>query len=232
MIRIPAISFQNVIVSQLHDSPLPPVDKEMIHDIVSNAPAGELSATDSLRLMEAIGIGGDREIVASTIMQAKMAAIEIGYPVNIQSICEDGTGECIEDITDENTMRLEYKRLMLSSACKGVRVSPSMGSSFIYFGIRQRPMLGHILLCGIYSPSQRHPDTFVALTAPVDRETAADAVKQFSGESPVQMFMIADTLRRLGALCEEAPRISSADIMPTVTGTRSIVATGASFILK
>ena len=232
MIRIPAVTFQEQIASEDVGSALPPIDREMIHNIVDKAPEGELDTTDAIRLIEALGISSEKEILATNLMQAKMAAIDIGYPVKLQSYGEGIQRESVDNITDENTMRLEFKRLMLIHGAQGAILSPSMNGKYHYFGIRHKPKTGHIILFGIYDRTQRHPTSYTAFTVPLGREKVMASVKKVADFSQENEVLIVDTLRRLEALCREAPRIIGADIMPTVTGTRSIVATGVSVILK
>ena len=234
MIRIPAITSENLIVSKNDNIGYPPVDKEIIHDVIDNSPSGALSADKAVRLMDAIGLSHQKEIIATTILEAKMAAIDIGYPVNLKSISmhEDGETSSVINVTDENTMRLEFKRLMLDSDVKGVLISPSLEGERAYFGIRQRAKYGHIILCGTYPATEQKPVTFAACTIPVSKEDATEAMERVQGNYQLNKIMFVDTLRRLSALCSVAPRIESMDIMPVVASARSVVALDISVVLS
>ena len=234
MIRIPAITSENLIVSQNDNSGYPPVDKEIIHAVIDDSPAGPLSADRALRLMDAIGLSHQKEVIATTILEAKMAAIDIGYPVNMKSISmhEDGKTSLVINITDENTMRLEFKRLMLDSDVKGVLISPSLEGDRAYFGIRRRAKYGHLIICGTYSASDLKPCRFAACTMPVSKAEATEAIERIQGNFQLNKILFVDTLRRLSALCTIAPRIESMDIMPVVANARSAVALDISVVLS
>ena len=234
MIRIPAITSENLIVSKNDNSGYPPVDKEIIHAVIDDSPAGMLRADKALRLMDAIGLSHQKEIIATTILEAKMAAIDIGYPVNMKSISmhEDGETSAVINVTDENTMRLEFKRLMLDSDVKGVLISPSLDGDRAYFGIRSRAKFGHLIICGTYPASEQKPCCFAACTMPVSKAEATEAMDRVQGSFQLNKILFVDTLRRLSALCTEAPRIESMDIMPVVASSRSVVALDISVVLS
>ena len=234
MIRIPAITSENLIVSNGDNGGYPPVDKEIIHDVIDNSPAGPLSAGKAIRLMDAIGLSHQKETIATTILEAKMAAIDIGYPVNLKSISmhEDGETSSVINVTDENTMRLEFKRLMLDSDVKGVLISPSLDGDCAYFGIRHRAKFGHIILCGTYPAKEKRPVSFAACTMPVSKESATEATERVQGNYQLNKILFVDTLRRLSALCSISPRIESIDIIPVVASARSVVALDISVVLS
>ena len=210
------------------------MDKEIIRTVLGDAAGAVLSADDSLRLLDAIGIARDKALVATTIAEAKSAAIEIGYPVNMRSIDvhEPDRSETIEDITDENTMRLEFKRLMQSSDVSGVTMSASMAGARAYFGIRSRAKYGHLIICAAYPAQNNKPSEFVACTMPVTREGATEAFRLVKGDLQLSEVLFTDTLRRLSALAAAAPQIDSMDITPVVASAQSVVAIEASVSLK
>lgn len=226
MIRIPTFTSEQLIVSQSADTAYPPVDKAIINEATEGEGAGDLSYDKSLRLLDAIGISRVKEIIATNTMEAKMAAIDICYPIDMKSICvhEEGPAEVVKNITDENTMRLEFRRLMLSSDVKGVLISPSLESSLAYFGIRHKARQGHIIVCGACTGQSGRPQEFCACTMPVGKAEAEAAYERIKGPSQLNKVVFTDTLRRLSALCAAAPQIDKMDIIPAVVSTRSVVA--------
>ena len=234
MIRIPSLTSEQLIVSQSADITYPPVDKAIILEATEGESAGPLSYEKSLRLLDAIGISRVKEIIATNTMEAKMAAIDICYPIDMKSICvhEEGPAEVVKNITDENTMRLEFRRLMLSSDVKGVLISPSLDSSLAYFGIRHKAKLGHLIVCGDCPDESRRPQEFCACTMPVGKAEAEAAYERIKGTSQLNKVVFTDTLRRLSALCSSAPRIDKMDIIPAVVSTRSVVALDIAVSLK
>ena len=234
MIRIPAITSEELILSNAAEGGYPPVDKEIIGQVFAGQAEGPLPKENALRLLDAIGISREKAIIANTIMEAKIAAIDVGYPINLKGLSLRGgeESELVENLTDENTMRLEFKRLMLSSEARGVLIAPSLSGARAYFGIRRRARLGHLIICAAYPGSASRPETFAACTMPVTKEVAAEVFKRIRGGFQLNEVMFEDCLRRLSALCEAAPQIESMDILPVVASARNVVALDAAVTVK
>lgn len=234
MIRIPAITSDNLIVSGSAECCYPPVDKEILRGIVSKAQDGPLPQEQALRLLDAIGIVRQKTFIATSALEAKISAIDIGYPINMQSIAVHDAlePEVVENITDENTMKLEFLRLMRSSDAKGVLLSPSLAGARAYFGIRRSAKYGHLVLCGTYPSSAERPELFISCTMPVTKVEAMRAFGRVKGDFHLNEVLFVDTLRRLSALCEFAPEIERADIMPVVATTHNMVALDIAAVIK
>ena len=129
-------------------------------------------------------------------------------------------------------MRLEFKRLMLSSEARSVLISPALSGARAYFGIRRRARLGHLVICGTYASSQSKPEAFTACTLPVTKAEAREMFARVKGSFQLSEIIFTDTLRRLSALCEAAPQIESMDIMPVVASARNVVALDAAVNVK
>ena len=231
MIRIPAITSQNLIVSSGAPADYPPIAQEIIADIIAGCkPGATLEEEQALRLLDAIGISRKRTLIATNLDEAKEAVTDIGLPVCMDSISmrADGSSETVDRVTDRNTMRLEFHRMMRNSDVKGVRFSPVIDGSGAYFGIRRRARQGHIVICGTYPPGQEKPDTFVACTLPVTKAEATEMYDRVKAGRLTNQILFVDTLRRLSALCDFAPMIDKMDIHPTVTTSRGVIALGAS----
>ena len=230
MIRIPALTSEEIILGKSSETAYPPIDKEIIEQLLGGAADGALPQESALRLLDAI----EKTLVTCTIMEAKLAAIDIGYPINMQGISVHGgeEKELVENITDENTMRLEFKRLMLSSEARSVLISPALSGARAYFGIRRRARLGHLVICGTYASSQSKPEAFTACTLPVTKTEAREMFARVKGSFQLSEIIFTDTLRRLSALCEAAPQIESMDIMPVVASARNVVALDAAVNVK
>jgi len=234
MIRIPAITSEELIVSKSTESCYPPVDKEIINSILSSSDDGPLTNGMALMLLDAIGISRQKAIIATSNMEAKIAAIDIGYPINMESISVHDAlpPEMVENITDENTMKLEFQRLMHSSDTKGVLLGPSLEGSRAYFGVRRSARLGHLIICGTYPQTDKRPERFICCTMPVTKVEATEAFHRIKGEHRISEIQFVDALRRLSALCDYAPQIDKIDIMPVVASTRSVVALDVQVSIK
>ena len=234
MIRIPATTQQNLIESKSLSAVTPPVDKEIINDVISGASSLALSKENSLRLLDAIGISRERTYIATDLEQARIAVTDIGFPINMKtvSVYEADTPEVVENITDRNTMRLEFGRLMRGQNAKGILITPSLSGAVTYLGIRHKEGLGHLVVCGAVTPEDTRPTRLVYCTLPVTKTEATEVYQRVKGDYQVNEVIFTDTLRRLSALCTVAPQIDKLDIFPVIVSARSVVALDASATIR
>ena len=234
MIRIPAVTCDNLILSQAQECNYPPVDKEIIHSVTDSAADGCLPAEQALRLLDAIGISRQKEIIATSATEAKYAATDIGYPINLKSISahDNSLDEAVEDVSDENTLKMEFRRLVLSSDVKGVMLGPSLKGARAYFGVRRSAKWGHLVVCGTFARNESRPDNFVFCTMPVTRAEAQQMFARVKGDLQLNELSFVETLCRLSALCNAAPEIERMDIMPAVANARCVVALDTAVCVK
>ncbi|MBR3744149.1 MAG: acetate--CoA ligase family protein [Bacteroidales bacterium] len=234
MIRIPATTQQNLIESQGGSAVNPPVDKEIINEVIGGASSLTLSKENSLRLLDAIGISRERTYIATDLEEARIAVTDIGFPINIKtvSVYEADKSEIVESITDRNTMRLEFGRLMRGQNAKGILISPALSGAVTYLGIRQKEGLGHLVVCGAITSEETKPTRFVYCTLPVTKTEATEIYQRVKGDFQVNEVIFTDTLRRLSALCTVAPQIDKLDIFPVIVSARSVVALDASATIR
>ncbi|MBQ9583505.1 MAG: acetate--CoA ligase family protein [Bacteroidales bacterium] len=234
MIRIPATTQQNLIMSGGEAAVNPPIDKETIDEVLQGSTSAVLDKEQSLRLLDAIGISRERTLIVNTIDEARVAATDIGFPINMENITlyEGDEKQVIENITDKNTMRLEFDRLMRAPGAKGVLIRPSLFGAGFYFGIRYRAALGHLVVCGTVTSPERKPSGFVCSTLPVTKTEASAILSRVRGSQQINEYIFSDTLRRLSALCSYAPQIEKMDIFPVVVNARSVVALDANVALR
>ena len=234
MIRIPATTQQNLIESQSKSAANPPVDKEIINEIIDGASSLALSKENSLRLLDAIGISRERTFIVTDLEEARVAVTDIGFPVNMKtvSIYEADKSEVAESITDRNTMRLEFGRLMRGHNSKGILISPALSGAVTYLGIRHKADLGHLVVCGAVTAEDTRPTKFVYCTLPVTKTEATEIYQRVKGDFQINEVIFTDTLRRLSALCTVAPQIDKLDIFPVIVSARSVVALDASATLR
>ena len=234
MIRIPATTPQNLIISQSGPAVNPPIDKEIVDEVMAGNTSCILSKEKSLRLLDAIGVSRERTLIATNTDEARAAVTDLGFPINMEniSIHEADGRELVESITDRNTMRLEFSRLMRDPGTQGVLIRPSLTGARSYFGIRYREGQGHLVVCGTLSLSDSKPSGFVCCTLPVTKEEASQIFHRVKGSHQVNEVVFTDTLRRLSALCSYAPQIDKMDIYPVVINARSVIALDASVTLR
>ena len=234
MIRIPATTPQNLIVSQSGSAVNPPIDKEIVDEVMTGNTSCTLSKDKALRLLDAIGISRERTLIATNIDEARVAVTDLGFPLNMEniSIHEADGREIVENITDRNTMRLEFSRLMRDPGSKGILIRPALTGARSYFGIRHRAQLGHLVVCGTLTQNDGKPSGFVSCTLPVTKEEATQIFLRVKGDHQVNEVIFTDTLRRLSALCSYAPQIDKMDIYPVVINARNVIALDVSVTLR
>ena len=234
MIRIPATTQQNLIVSKSDSVVYPPIDMETIDNVLKNAPSAVLKQEQALNLLDAIGITRERTLVATNIDQAREAVTDIGFPINMETILlRDGESKpVVEHITDRNTMRLEFGRLMETPDASGVLFRPTLSGSTVYLGIRKREGIGHFVVFGSVSKTDNKPSGFVFCTLPVTKQEAALAYQRVKEDNQINEVIFTDAMRRLSALCAYAPQIEKMDIFPVVVNARSLVALDAAVTIR
>ena len=234
MIKTPAITPDTLILSHTREVTNPPLDIEIIRGIIDGCTADTIPSGQALRLLDAIGISRERELFVSNPTDVHVASIEIGMPVSISTVpaSEDEMPETVSEIYDENTLRVEFNRMVRSSETQGVMVRPSLIGAKMYFGIRRRARYGHVIVCSICSDGESRPSRYIFCSRPVSQEEAREAYTRAGGSGVVGQIIFIDTLRRLSALCEVAPEIFKMDIWPVVGCKQSIIATGCNILLK
>ncbi len=223
----------------LKEDSQPPVDTKIIRGVIESAVNGYLSPEQVQTLLDGAGINRAKEIVASTPDDLRIGAIEIGFPLVMKvvgPVHKSDVSGVVLNITDEETMLLEFNRMMRIPKATAILIQPMLSGEQLFIGAKREENFGHLIMCGlggIYVEVLK--DTSVALS-PVSKAEADKMIKRLKGYSIIEgirgstgvnEILFNETIRRVSALCKAAPEIFEMDINPLLGNAKSITAVDA-----
>lgn len=217
----------------------PPVDKKIIRKIISNAQNGYLSPEDVQKLLDAAGIERAKEAIASDEKNLKKYAKEIGYPLVMKVIGpvhKSDVGGVALNITDDETLLSEFLRMMKIPSTTSVLLQPMLSGTQLFAGAKREDGYGHIIMCGLGGIFVEVMGDVSSRLAPVSKKDATEMItslrgykiiKGTRGQDGVNETLYRDSIRRLSALCIEAPEIFEMDINPLLGNSKQVIAVDA-----
>jgi acetyltransferase len=225
--------------SCIAEDKLPPVDTKMIRNVLDKAENGYLSPESVQILLDAAGITRAKEAVVNNPESLKKAAIDIGYPLVMKvvgPVHKSDVAGVVLNITDEETMLIEFNRMMNIPDTNAILLQPMLSGEQIFVGAKREDKFGHIIMCGLGGIFiEVLKDTSIALS-PVSKAEAENMIKSLKGyniikgtrgSSGVSEILFNETIRRVSALCKAAPEIYEMDINPLLGNAKSITAVDA-----
>jgi acetyltransferase len=217
----------------------PPVDKKIIRKIINDAHNGYLSPHDVQKLLDAAGIERTREAVAADEKSLKKHAREIGYPLVMKvigPIHKSDVGGVALNISDDETLLSEFTRMMKIPATTSVLLQPMLSGTQLFAGAKREDGYGHIIMCGLGGIFVEVMGDVSSKLAPISKNDAQEMIVNLKGykiiqgtrgQDGVNETLYRDALRRLSALCVEAPEIFEMDINPFLGNSKQVVAVDA-----
>ncbi len=219
-----------------------PMDLERVRALIAAAVAEKrefLSASESLRLLDAIGIATARFETCDSENSALAAAERIGYPVAlkvdaVQLVHKSDIGGVVLNLESVTEVRQSAGRLLETMRRLDV---PAAGRKLLVeemvpkgretiLGLSAVPQFGHLVmfgLGGIYT--EVLADVAFRVVPLLDRD-AAEMVREIRGlsilegvrgEAGIAFSVVEEALLRLSQLAQQVPEIVEADINPFVT---------------
>ena len=223
---------------------LPPVDTAIIREVINRSPNGYLPPDDVQKILDAAGINRAKECLASNLPDLKRMAKDIGYPLVLKvvgPVHKSDVGGVVLNVTDEETLILEFKRMMKIEGTTSILLQPMLSGTQIFIGAKKEEGFGHIIMCGLGGIFvEVLQDTSIALN-PVSKQEATDMIKQLKsykliegvrGQEGVNEFMFTESIRRVSALCNSAPEISEMDLNPLLGNSRQVIAVDARICIE
>ncbi len=219
----------------------PAIDKYLINNVIEQAQDGWLSPFMVEQILDAAGIARVTQIFAIDEDEAVEAAISIGYPVVMKVVgplhkaVVDGVSL---NISDEHTLRSEYRRMKNIKDVNGVVLQPMLNKQNLelFIGAKRDSNLGVLVmfgLSGIFVEALRDCSLCVAPITSHEADNMIESLKSYpliqgySGHSGVNVAMINETLRRVSALCMAIPQIVEMDLNPIFGDEDGVIAAGA-----
>ncbi|MFA7115937.1 MAG: acetate--CoA ligase family protein [Bacteroidales bacterium] len=221
------------------DFSLPPVDKEMIRNIIDSNDNGYLSPEKVQTLLDATGISRAKEIVVHTKEELLDAASEIGFPIVMKvvgPIHKSDVGGVVLNVADNNTLETEFKRMIHIQDTTGILLQAMLSGTEIFAGAKREDKFGHLILAGLGGIYVEAFHDINSALSPISKIEADDMInnlrsikllKGTRGQEGVNIPKFNETIRRISALCEAAPEIFEMDINPLLGNAQQIIAVDA-----
>jgi len=223
----------------IQNSQLPPVDMKMIRKVIDNAENGYLSPIQVQTLLDAAGISRVKEAVVDRVDMLKKAAIEIGFPLVMKvvgPIHKTDVGGVVLDITEEETMVLEFNRMMNIPKTTSILLQPMLTGTQIFIGAKREEKFGHLIMCGLGGVFIEVLNDVNSALSPVSKVEADEMIKGLRGYKMIKgtrgiegvnEVIFNETIRRVSALCNAAPEIFEMDLNPLLGNTKHVIAVDA-----
>jgi acetyltransferase len=225
--------------SPLFDSQLPPVDKKIIRDVIKKAENGYLSPLQVQTLLDAAGIGRVKEIVVDKMDQLRKAALEIGFPVVMKvvgPVHKTDVGGVVLNVTDEETMIVEFNRMMNIPGTHAIMLQPMLTGIQIFIGAKREEKFGHLVMCGLGGIFIEVLNDVQSALSPVSKSEAEKMIRSLKGYKMIKgsrgiegvnEAIFIENIRRVSALCNAAPEIYEMDLNPLLGNSKQIIAVDA-----
>ena len=241
------VVFGNSLAKVLTSSPVyeagpsPAIDKYIINRVIEESPSGWLSPFVVQQILDASGINRISQNVALTEEEAVEAAISIGYPVVMKVVGPlhktevDGVSL---NITDEHTLRSEYRRMSNIDGVTGFILQPMIDDNVTELEVKavRHPSFAPLVTCSLGGIFADAMDDISYCLAPVSVAEADKMIESlraypiiqgYREQEGVNQTMFNEVIRRVSALCLSFPEIVQLELNPLFGNERGIMSVGA-----
>jgi acetyltransferase len=223
----------------IKENPLPPVDHKIIRKIIDYAQNGYLKPDQVQKLLDAAGISRAIEKVVSDKGELKKAAEEIGFPLVMKvvgPVHKTDVGGVALNIADEETMEIEFTRMMKIKDTIAILMQPMLSGSQLFIGAKREEGFGHLIMCGlggIFIEVLNDISTSLSPVSTLEADEMISSLKGYKmltgvrGSEGVNITLFNETIRRVSALCTAAPEIFELDLNPLLGNQKNVVAVDA-----
>jgi len=223
---------------------LPEVDTSLIREIVEHASDGYISPGEIRGLLDACCIPRAGEIVSSTMVEARKAAKELGFPLVMKvvgPVHKSDVGGVILGVKDLKSLDREFERMMKIKDTTAILFQPMLSGTELFVGAKFEPKFGHLILCGMGGIFIEVLKDVAAGLSPVSREeahTMIQGLKSYKiiqgvrGQKGIDENAFVDVIVRISALLTHAPEIIELDLNPLLGGPEGVKAVDARIRLK
>jgi acetyltransferase len=221
------------------DKNLPEIDIKKIRSIVEGCANGYIEPELVTGLLDAAGIPRAGEATVSSVMDAKKAAVKLGFPVVMKvvgPVHKSDVGGVVLNVKNPNQVEAEFERMMKIKDTHAILIQPMLSGIELFAGAKLEPKFGHMVLCGMGGIFIEVLKDVSAHLAPVTHEEATGMIKSLKsykiiegtrGQAGVNQEKFADAIVRLSALLEAAPEIQEMDLNPLLGNEKDVVAVDA-----
>ena len=219
----------------------PAIDKYFIKRIIDESPDGWMHPFMVEQMLDAAGINRVRQAVALNEDEAVAAAIDMGYPVVMKVVGPlhktevDGVSL---NITDEHTLRSEYRRMSNREGVTGFLLQPMVDDNFTELQVtaQRQPSFAPLVSCslgGIFADAMGDISYCLAPVSVEEADKMIESLKAYPiirgyrEQEGVSQIMFNEVIRRVSALCLSFPQIVELELNPLFGNERTVMAVGA-----
>lgn len=218
---------------------LPQVDVARIREVVDRAENGYLNPEQIQILLDAAGIQRAKEGVAHSEDEAVALAGTIGFPLVMKvvgPVHKSDVGGVTLHITDEATVRSEFRRMMQIKETHAVMLAQQLTGTEVFIGAKREDKFGHLVMCGLGGIFIEVLKDVKAGLAPLAGTEALDMIRELKSygiirgvrnQEPVNEKKFAETVARVSVLVKVAPEIFEMDLNPLLGNKEGVVAVDA-----
>jgi acetyltransferase len=215
------------------------VDIPLIRGIIDRSTDGYLEPDVIQRLLNAAGIPLVSEITATTVMELKMAAEKIGFPMALKVIGpvhKSDVGGVTLNIKSEEHLFAEFNRMIRIKDVKGVLMQRMLEGTELFIGATYEPRFGHVILCGLGGifvevlgdiSSGLAPLTFDEAHSMIRSLKVYRVIKGMRGKPGINEKKFAEIIVRLSTLLRFATEIKELDLNPLIGNPNEITVVDA-----
>jgi len=210
-----------------------------IRRIIEKCKNGQLPPDQIHALLDAASIPFAREIIVTSEEEALLAARQIGYPAVMKVVGplhKTDVGGVSLNIRSDESVRLEFKRLIQIEAAASVSISEQVEGTELFIGAVYEPRFGHVILCGIGGifvevfkdvTSGLAPLSMAEALSMIRNLKAYPLIKGYRGKPGVNRHKFAQIIVRLSTMLRFATEIKEMDINPLIGKGDHIVSVDA-----
>lgn len=218
---------------------LPQVNVAKIREVIDNSNDGYLDPKSVEILLDAVGISRAEEKVVNNTNDALLFAEKFGFPLVMKvvgPIHKTDVGGVVLNVSSENTIKIEFERLMGIKDATSVLVQKMHSGIELFAGAKYEPDFGHIIVCGLGGVFIEVMKDISYGLAPISTNEALLMMKELKsykliqgvrGKDGIKESVFADKIVRLSALVQYAPEIIEMDINPFLGKLDIVIAVDA-----
>ncbi len=223
---------------------LPAMDQQAIRKIIDKNISGYISPEDVSALLDAAGISRAKEFTTDHLSEITGLAKKTGFPLVMKvvgPVHKSDVGGVSLNITDNERLISEMKRMMQIPDAKGVLIQPMLQGTEMFAGIKKEGNFGHMVLFGLGGIFIEVLKDVRTTLAPLSREEVASEIKQLKsykivqgvrGKEGLDENTFIEIIQRLSELVLYAPEIVEMDLNPLLATPHQVVAVDARIRLE
>lgn len=171
--------------------------------------------------------------------QLRKAALEIGFPLVMKvvgPVHKTDVGGVVLNVTDEETMIVEFNRMMNIPGTHAIMLQPMLTGIQIFIGAKREEKFGHLVMCGLGGIFIEVLNDVQSALSPVSKSEAEKMIRSLKGYKMIKgsrgiegvnEAIFIENIRRVSALCNAAPEIYEMDLNPLLGNSKQIIAVDA-----